>query len=96
MPQAIITEAMIAAARSTGAAKRLTFDETRRILAAALSKMEFAQHGAQYPLLVSNTIETKRARFIGATERRCWFRVQAEDGQELVVHANDIQPSRGI
>lgn len=57
--------------------------------------MTQGERGAPYPLWVTTSIEMRRARFIGATERRCYYRVQTDDGKELIVHANDIQANKG-
>ena len=87
-----ISQAMIAAAMSAGP---LSHEDARRVLSAALSKMATEERGAPFPLWVSTAIAVKRARFIGPTERRCYYRVQTEDLKDLVVHGNDIQPGHG-
>jgi hypothetical protein len=87
-----ISEAMIAAAMKAAPAQ-LTREEVRRILSVGLAKMVIGERGAAYPLWVSTSIEVKRARFIGTTERRAYFRVETEDGKDLIVHANDFQPN---
>jgi hypothetical protein len=89
-----ITEAMLTAAIKV-APFPLTHDDARRILSAGLSKLVIGERGAPFPLWVSTSIDTKRARFLGPTERRCYYRVQTEDGKELNVHGNDIQPNQG-
>ena len=86
---------MIAAAIAAAAPLRITHEDARRILFAGLSKLSAGERVAPFPLRVSTSIEIKRARFVAVTERRCYYRVQTEDGKELTVHGNDIQPSRG-
>ncbi|NML61804.1 hypothetical protein HHL21_12075 [Massilia sp. RP-1-19] len=86
-----ITEAMIEAAMNAGP---LTHEFARRVLSAGLSKMANTERGAPFPLWVSTSIDTKRARFLGVTERRCYYRIETECGQRLTVHGNDIQPSQ--
>lgn len=88
-----ITEAMVTAAMKA-APLPLTHEDTRRILSAGLSKLNIGERGAPFPLWVSTSIDKKRARFLGPTERRCYYRVQTEDGKDLIVHGNDIQPSQ--
>lgn len=90
-----ITEAMTAAAITAALPLNLNRDDARRILAAGLSKMNTGERTAPYPLYVTDTLSIKKARFIGVTERRCYYRVETEDGKMLTVHGNDIQPSRG-
>lgn len=87
-----ITEAMIEAAKRAGP---LSHEDARRVLSAGLSKMVSTERGAPFPLWVSTAIEVKRARFIGPTERRGYFRIQTEDLKDLIVHANDIQGAKG-
>lgn len=90
-----ISEAMIEAAMRAAAPFPLTHDDARRILSAGLSKLNIGERSAPYPLWVSTSIDMKRARFLGVTERRCYYRVQSEDGKELVVHSNEIEPGQG-
>lgn len=89
-----ITEAMTEAAMRA-ATVPMTREDARRILSAGLSKMMTGERGAPYPLWVSTSIEIRRARFLGATERRCYYRIQTEDGKDFIVHGNDIQPTKG-
>ena len=89
-----ITEAMTDAAMKASPLP-ITREDARRILSAGLAKMATGERGAPYPLWVATSIELRRARFVGATEQRCWYRVQTEDGKDLIVHANDIQPNKG-
>lgn len=69
--------------------------DVRRMLAAALSEMASKDRGPRYDLWVQAPFGTEKARFLGVTERRCYYRVETEEGQALVVHGNDIQASRG-
>ncbi|MGI4936363.1 MAG: hypothetical protein ACRYF5_06410 [Janthinobacterium lividum] len=95
-----ITEAMIAAAshilRTAGPlASQINHADVRRVLSAALGKMSTTDHGATFPLWVRTGIGTSRARFLSTTDRRCYYRVETEDGRLLIVHSNDIEPSKG-
>ena len=92
-----ITEAMITAAIKSGKAlgalaSNAKHAEVRRMLAAAIAEMQTAG-AVRYDLLVNTAIETKKARFLEATLQRCYYRVECEDGQILVVHGNDIRPA---
>jgi hypothetical protein len=95
-----ITEAMMAAAmeagKRTGAlAADARYADVRRMLAAVLAVISAKDRGPAYPLWVKAAIGTKKARFVAVTERHAYFRLETEDGKELVVHANDILPNRG-
>jgi hypothetical protein len=92
-----ITEAMITAAMATGKASGALAPnarpaDVRRIVAAAVSAMTTEGRRARYDLIVNTTIDSKKARFLSATPQRCYYRVECEDGQILVVHGNDIRP----
>lgn len=96
-----VTESMIIAARGAGNTVQawgagVRNEDIRRVLSAGLSKLGGLERGAKYDLWISNTIQKKKARFLGVTERFGYYRVETEDGQQLVVHANEIQPSRAV
>jgi hypothetical protein len=90
-----ISEAMIAAATTAGKASgalapNARHADVRRLLAAAVAEMS-TKDAVRYNLLVNTAIETKKARFVEATGQRCYYRVECDDGQQLVVHGNDIR-----
>lgn len=92
--QVEISEAMIAAAMTAGKAcgalaPNARHADVRRLVAAAVGEMS-TKNAVRYDLLVSTAITTKKARFVSATARRCYYRVECEDGQQLVVHGNEI------
>lgn len=92
-----ITESMINAAMNVARMRGVTatHDDMRRMLVAGLAKMPGKESGPPFDLWVNTSITMKKARFLGTTERRAYFRVETEDGKTLTVHGNDIQPSRG-
>lgn len=90
-----ITAAMIDAAIHMVPAGAMNRHQVMRMLAAALANQANSGPAAIYPLWVSAPLGIKRARFLGATDRRCYYRVETEKGQALVVHGNDIQANRG-
>lgn len=92
-----VTEKMIIAAMNVARSRGVVAnrDDTRRMLAAGLSEMVGRDCGPPFDLWVNTSIAVKKARFLGTTERRAYFRVETEDGKMLTVHGNDIQPSRG-
>jgi hypothetical protein len=90
-----ISEAMVTAATTAGKASgalapNARHADVRRLLAAAVAEMS-TRDAVRYNLLVNTAIETKKARFVEATGQRCYYRVECEDGQQLVVHGNDIR-----
>jgi hypothetical protein len=96
-----ITESMIAAAiefgkKSGALAANARQEDVRRLLAAALGEMSSKDRGPAYPLWVNTSVEHKRARFVGVTEQRAYFRVETEDGKSLIVHANCIEPASTV
>jgi hypothetical protein len=96
MDQRDIPDEMLEAALTAAQPRAITPEEMRRILAAAMTRAENTQRkNSPYPLWVSDTIGIKRARFVGVTDRRCYYRVETEDGKALTVHGNDIQPAKG-
>jgi hypothetical protein len=91
-----VSEAMIAAAMKIGKtsgvlAPTARHADVRRLVAAAVAEIP-TQNAVRYDLLVNTAITTKKARFVGATGQRCYYRVECEDGQQLVVHGNEIRP----
>lgn len=94
--RAEVSEAMITAAMTAGKASgalvpNARHADVRRLIAAAVAEIP-AQSAVRYDLLVNTAITTKKARFVGATGQRCYYRVECEDGQQLVVHGNEIRP----
>lgn len=90
-----ITEAMLAAAIAAALPLQVNHRDMRKILNAAVGKIFSGERGAPFPLLVSGTLGLVKARWVGVTERRCYYRVETEDGKTLTVHGNDIQQGRG-
>jgi hypothetical protein len=95
-----LTQNMIHAAMRAGTesgalivgAKR---EDVGKMLQAVLAVMPGRDLGPRYPLWVKTGLGTKKARFGSVTERYAYFRVEMEDGKEMVIHANDILPNRG-
>lgn len=88
--KADISDAMINAALRIVPAGLINRRDASRMIAAALAELTYAGPTAVYPLWVNAPVGTKRARFLGATERRCYYRVETSEGKELTLHANDI------
>ncbi|MFC7518711.1 hypothetical protein ACFQUU_27240 [Herbaspirillum sp. GCM10030257] len=91
-----ITEAMVAAAMAAGKAAGVLAShakhaDVRRVVSAAKAEFSELVCGPRFDLLVNTTVTTKKARFLGATDQRCYYRVECEDGQILTVHGNDIR-----
>ncbi len=94
-----VTEKMIQAAMKVGRTSGALVEnarhcDIRRMIASAVGAAAIVSKGPKYDLWVNITVDMKKARFLGASQQRGYFRIETEDGKEYVVHANDIQPSR--
>jgi hypothetical protein len=90
-----VSEAMIAAAIGAALPLKINAHDMQKILTAAMSKLSPRERGAPFPIRVNDSIAVKRARFLGPTERRCYYRVETECGKLLTIHGNEILPSNG-
>jgi hypothetical protein len=95
-----VTQAMVDAALAAGKASgalagNARAGDVRRLIAAALGEAPVKENGVRFNLLVNTAITVKKARFLGATGQRCYYRVECEDGQILTVHGNEIHADGG-
>lgn len=88
-----LTDNMVRTAAKAG---QVTEATARAMLAAAMEVMPRHYDGPRYPFFLrdAGSLKQRRARIICMGEQPGYFRIEAEDGQTMVVHANAFLPDR--